>query len=54
MRAILAFGADLAYFFIAMPAKALTGAGFGRRISQNPVFKELKYQNLEDKQLRAP
>jgi hypothetical protein len=33
-------------FFIAMPPKALTGAGFAIRISQNLVFKELRYKIL--------
>src|ERR1022692_4330490 len=45
--------ADLArYFFISVPPKALPGAGFGRRISQNLVVKELRFQNLENRRLR--
>jgi hypothetical protein len=40
-------------FFISMPPKALLGAGFGKRISQNLVFKELRYQNLDNKRLRV-
>jgi hypothetical protein len=35
--------------FILMPPKALPGAGFGKRILQNLVFKELRYQNLDNK-----
>jgi hypothetical protein len=36
-------------FSISMPPEALSGAGFGEWISQNPVVKELRYQNLENK-----
>ena len=35
-----------------VPAKALLGAGFAKWLSQNLVFKELRYQNLENKQLK--
>jgi hypothetical protein len=50
---VLASGADLArYFFVAMPPKALLGADLQKRISQNPVFKELRYQNLDNERLR--
>jgi hypothetical protein len=33
-------------FFISMPPKALPGAGFGKPISQNLVFKELRFKIL--------
>jgi hypothetical protein len=36
-----------------MPPKALTGAAFAGRILQNLVEKELRSQNLENKQLKA-
>jgi hypothetical protein len=39
-------------FFISMAPKALPGAGLGKRISQNLVFKELRYQNLDNKWLK--
>jgi hypothetical protein len=38
--------------FILMPPKALPGAGFAIRISQNLVFKELRYQNLDNERLK--
>ena len=51
---VLGCGADLGrYFFISMPPEALPGAGFGKRISQNLVFKELRSQNLDNKRLRV-
>jgi hypothetical protein len=39
-------------YFISM-LEGLPGAGFGKRISQNPVFKELRSQNLENKRFRV-
>jgi hypothetical protein len=54
--AMLAFWplwADLASFLFSMPPKALLGAGFGNRILQNPVVKELRYQNLDNERLKV-
>jgi hypothetical protein len=47
---ILAFGGGSdEIFFISIPLKALTGAGFEKRLSQNLVFKELRSKNIENK-----
>jgi len=40
-------------FFISMPPKALLGKGFAKRTLQNIVFKELRYQNLDNERLRV-
>lgn len=40
-------------FFRSTPLKSLPSTGSAKRISQNPVFKELKYQNIENKEFEA-
>jgi hypothetical protein len=52
IRAFWPLGRISAIFFISLPPKTLTGAGLARRISQNLVFKELRYQNLDNERLK--